>query len=70
MGRTIGKSFFFSQLFRPKGFDMYFPQTVFYGLFELPLLRNAQKRHFKKMGGGESYLPTPFSGHLPDIRRF
>jgi hypothetical protein len=37
--------FFFSQLFRPKVFDMDFPQKVFYGVFELPLLRNAQKRH-------------------------
>jgi hypothetical protein len=27
---------------------MYFPQKVFYGVFELPLLRNAQKRHKKK----------------------
>jgi hypothetical protein len=33
------------QLFRPKVFDMDFPQNVFYGVFELPLLRNAQKRH-------------------------
>jgi hypothetical protein len=36
-----------SQLFRPKVFDMDFPQNVFYGVFELPLLRNAQKRHKK-----------------------
>jgi hypothetical protein len=43
---------------------MDFPQKVFYGVFELPLLRNAQKRHKKKK------VPTPFSGHLPDIRRF
>jgi hypothetical protein len=26
---------------------MYFPQKVFYGVFELPLMRNAQKRHKK-----------------------
>jgi hypothetical protein len=31
----------------PKAFDMYFPQKVFNGVFELPLLRNAQKRHKK-----------------------
>jgi hypothetical protein len=29
------------QLFRPKAFDMDFPQNVFCGVFELPLLRNA-----------------------------
>jgi hypothetical protein len=34
-----------SQFFRPKVFDMDFPQKVFYRVFELPLLRNAQKRH-------------------------
>jgi preprotein translocase subunit YajC len=28
---------------------MYFTQKVFYGVFELPLLRNAQKRHKKKL---------------------
>jgi hypothetical protein len=46
--KTKGKKFFFSQLFRPKVFDIDFPQKVFYGVFELPLLRNAQKRHKKK----------------------
>jgi hypothetical protein len=39
------KKVFFPQLFRPKVFDMDFPHKVFYGVFELPLLRNAQKRH-------------------------
>jgi hypothetical protein len=34
---------------------MYFPQKKICGVFELPLLRNAQKRHKKK-----KYLPTPF----------
>jgi hypothetical protein len=34
-----------SQLFWPKAFDIDFPQKVFGGVFELPLLRNAQKRH-------------------------
>jgi hypothetical protein len=43
--KTTGKKFFFSQLFWPKAFDMDFPQIVFDGVFELPLLRNAQKRH-------------------------
>jgi hypothetical protein len=37
--------FFSPRLFRPKVFDMGFPQKVFNGVFELPLLRNAQKRH-------------------------
>jgi hypothetical protein len=37
------------QLFRPKVFDMDFPQKVFDGVFELPLLRNAQKRHKKNV---------------------
>jgi hypothetical protein len=39
------KKVFFPQLFRPKVFDVDFPQKVFCGVFELPLLRNAQKRH-------------------------
>jgi hypothetical protein len=44
---------------------MDFPQKVaFSGVFELPLLRNAH--FFKKT----TYLPSPFSGYLPDIRRF
>jgi hypothetical protein len=40
---------------------MYFPQKVFFGVFELPLLRNAKKRH-KKLTNlkKEKYLPTPF----------
>jgi hypothetical protein len=54
-----------SQLFRPKVFDMDFPQKVFNGVFELPLLRKKISKLKKK-----KYLPTPFSGHLPDIRRF
>jgi hypothetical protein len=53
--KTKGKKLFFSQLFRPKVFDIDFPQKVFYGVFELPLLRNAQKRHKKKQKG--TYLP-------------
>jgi hypothetical protein len=58
--KTTG--FFLSQLFR---------QKVVYGVFEPPLLRNAQKRHKKNLPQKkEKYLLTPFSGHLPDIRRF
>jgi hypothetical protein len=37
-----------SQLFRPKVFDMGFPQKVFCGVFELPLLRSAKKTPLKK----------------------
>jgi hypothetical protein len=44
-GKTKGEIYFFPQLFRPKVFDMDFPQKVLYGVFELPLLRNAQKHH-------------------------
>jgi hypothetical protein len=47
---SMGKDeriFFFPQLFRPKVFEIDSPQKVFYGVFELPLLRNAQKRHKK-----------------------
>jgi hypothetical protein len=49
-----------SQLFRPKVFDIDFPQKVFFGFFELPLLRNAQKRHkkiSKKKNQKGTYLP-------------
>jgi hypothetical protein len=35
------------QLFWPKAFDMDSPKKVLYGVLELPLLRNAQKRHKK-----------------------
>jgi hypothetical protein len=44
MGKDERKKVVFSQLFRPKVFDTDFPKK-FYGVFELPLLRNAQKRH-------------------------
>jgi hypothetical protein len=47
MGIRQQKKFFFLNFFRPKVFDMYFPKKVFNGVFELPLLRNAQKRHKK-----------------------
>jgi hypothetical protein len=66
---------FFSPLkFFVKGFRHGFFQNEFYGVFELPLLRNAQKRHKQnsklKERERERYLPTSFSGYLPDIRRF
>jgi hypothetical protein len=44
-GKDDRKKVFFSQLFRPKVFDMDFPPKVFGGVFELPLLRNAHKCH-------------------------
>jgi hypothetical protein len=59
-----------SQLFRPKVFDMYFPQKVFYDVFELPLLRNAQKRHKKITKIKKKKVPTYPIYHLPGIRRF
>jgi hypothetical protein len=65
----IRQDFFSSQLFRPKGFDMDFPQTNIFGVFELPLHTNAIKFIYKKKKE-KRYLPTPFSGHLPDICRF
>jgi hypothetical protein len=47
--RRQEKSFFSLNFFgqKPKVFDMDFPQKGFYGVFELPLLGNAQKRHKK-----------------------
>jgi hypothetical protein len=44
------KVFFLSRLstFSAKFFDMDLHQKVVFGVFELPLLRNAQKRHKKK----------------------
>ena len=48
--KTKGKKFFFSQLFRPKVFDIDFPQKVFYGVFELPLPR--KKSQGKKSSDG------------------
>jgi hypothetical protein len=43
MGKDERKKKF--STFSAKVFDMDFPQKVFYGVFELPLLRNAKKRH-------------------------
>jgi hypothetical protein len=59
MGKDERKKVFFPQLFRPKVFDMYFPQKVFYGVFELPLLRNAQKRWLKTKGKKKTQLFRP-----------
>jgi hypothetical protein len=49
MGKDDRKTVFFLNFFRPKVFDMYFRKKVFYGVFELPLLRNAQKRHTQNL---------------------
>jgi hypothetical protein len=52
---------------------MDFPQKVLNGVLELPLLRNAQKRHKKtqqKTQRKERHLLTSFGGYLADIRRF
>jgi hypothetical protein len=46
-----------------------FPSKKCYGVFEFPLLRNAQKSH-KKNQSLCLDLPTSFSGYLLDIRRF
>jgi hypothetical protein len=48
-------------------------QKVLNGVFELPLLRNAQNRHQKKVKIEEKKPTYPIwtsSGYLPDIRRF
>jgi hypothetical protein len=54
MGKGDRNKVYFIQLFRPIVFDMDFPQFVF-GVFELPLLRIAQKRHHFFFKG--TYLP-------------
>jgi hypothetical protein len=51
-----------------QAFDMDFPYNFVCGVFELPLLRNAQKRHETKKK--RRYHGTPFSGYLPNIGRF
>jgi hypothetical protein len=68
MGKDERKKVFFSsQLFRPKVFDMYFPKKVFYGVFELPLLRNAQKRWVKTKRKKKKKLfrPKVFDMYFP-----
>jgi hypothetical protein len=64
--------FFLPSIFLQRVFDMDFPKKALYGVFELPLLRNAQKRHNKKVTQKKTnkYLPTSFSGYLADVRRF
>jgi hypothetical protein len=47
MGKDDRKKVFIPQLFRPKVFDMDFPQKVFYGVFELPLLRNRKNKYVR-----------------------
>jgi hypothetical protein len=56
-GKIRQEKSFFSQLFRPEAFDMNFPQKVFCGVFDLPLLRNAQKRHKKNLKKKIRHLP-------------
>jgi hypothetical protein len=69
MGKDERKKVFFSsQLFRPKVVDMYFPKKVFYRVFELPLLRNAQKRWVKTKGGKKKsklFRPKVFDMYFP-----
>ena len=48
--KTKGKKFFSLNFFGQKFLTCTFPQKVFYGVFELPLLRNAQKRWVKTKG--------------------
>ncbi len=64
--KNASKKVFRPQLFWQKAFDMDFPQKVFHGVFELPLLRNTQKRH-KQI---KIKLTYPIEWLLPDIRRF
>jgi hypothetical protein len=64
MGKDERFKVFLSQLFRPKFFDIDFPQKVFYGVFELPLLRNAQKRHKKNLQKKQKKLKGTY---LPDL---
>jgi hypothetical protein len=50
-----------------------FPKKFFWCFFNSPCWethKNAIKKTHKKNKKRGSYLPTPFSGHLPDIRRF
>jgi hypothetical protein len=67
-----GKKFFSPQLFRPKVFDMDFPKKFFNGVFELPLLRNAQKRHKKKLKKERegTYVPDLSSARYTSLSFF
>ena len=65
--------FFFSQMhFFGQKLLTWTSPNFFWGVFELPMLRNAQKRHNKKTKQKEGTMAphSPFSGYLPDIRRF
>ena len=56
--RRKEKSFFFLNFFGQKFLTWTFPKS-FYGVFELPLLGNAQKRHKKNLKiKKKKYLPT------------
>jgi hypothetical protein len=62
--KTTGKSFLFLN------FNGGFSKS-FTGVFELPWLRNAQKAPLKRSKKTKKkYHGIPFSGYLPDIRRF
>jgi hypothetical protein len=70
MGKDDRKKVFFSQLFRPKVFGMDFPQKMFSGVFDLPLLRNAQKRHRKGLSQKKkegTYLPDLSSARYTSL---
>jgi hypothetical protein len=72
--KTTGKKFFFLNFFGQKLLTWSSPKKLFVVFLNspCPLLRNAQKRHKTKVIkiNKKKYLPTPFSDHLPDIRRF
>jgi hypothetical protein len=68
--KTKGKKFFFLNFFGQKFLTYIFPQKFFYGVFELLLLRNAQKRHKKISKITPKKVPTYPIYHLPGIRRF
>jgi hypothetical protein len=69
MGKDERKKVVFSQRFRPKVFDMYFPKKVFNGVFELSLLRNAQRRWEKTKGKTKSqfFRPKVFDMFFPQL---
>jgi hypothetical protein len=75
-GKNDRKKMVFLKFFDKKLLTWTSPKNIVFVVFELPLLRNAQKRHknpkIEKKIERElpTYLPTPFSGYLTDIRRF
>jgi hypothetical protein len=67
------KSFFLSHRFFGKKFLTWTSPKKFYGVFELPLLRNAEIRHEKKATPTKGTYPYPIylvAIHLLDTRRF